>query len=144
MRLVFRPSKLHPSSSALTIRSRDHARCIEKTTGKIRPAEAKTDLSFQWRALTSPTAFIFRYGERMTRKTKVKKSARSNSSLHLIVPSGYVRVTSSRSGLLSKGEREKQCRDAESDLILSTWISLKTLFVIRTNQGLNISTLLSL
>jgi len=73
MRLVFRPSKLHSSSLGLTgIRTRD--RRIEKTTGKIRSVETETDLSFQWRALTSPKAFIFRY-ERMTRKTEIKRAA---------------------------------------------------------------------
>lgn len=71
-----------------------HDRCIEKTIGKIRPAETETDLSFQWRALMRlPAAFIFHYGERMAREKPKLEERPLDSSLRLIVPSGYVRVT---------------------------------------------------
>lgn len=76
MRLVFRPSKLHPSSSGLTIRSRDHARPMHDRKNLRQDPETETDLSFQCRALTrSPTAFIFRYAGRMARKTEVKRAS---------------------------------------------------------------------
>lgn len=72
---VFRPSKLHLSSSGLTIRSRDHPRPMHRKNHRQDP-ETETDLWFQWRALTSPSAFIFRYGERMRmRKTEVKRAS---------------------------------------------------------------------
>lgn len=91
MHLVFRPSKLHSSPSSLTTVARP---CIEKSIGKIHPIDRDRSTRFssaRARALTSPTAFIFRYAaERMARKTQVERAFELDSSfLRLIAPSGY-------------------------------------------------------
>lgn len=89
MRLVFRPSKPHPSSSGLyTIGATMHDRCIEK-----KPlARSRGDRD---RSLVSPMAFIFRYGKREWREKPKSKERSLDSSFRLIGRSGYARVTSS-------------------------------------------------
>lgn len=59
MRLVFRPSKLHPSSSGLTIRSRDRARCIVKKKEK---KNHRQDPSRKDRSLVSVARAYVAYG----------------------------------------------------------------------------------
>lgn len=136
MCLVFRPSKLHPSSSGLTVRSCDRY-TTEKTTGKIRPAEAETDLSFQWRALTPPTAFIFCYGERMMRKTEVKRA-----SARLVSPFNRAFGIRSSDFIKSRFHAAEERRGEKKRKAIYSWIrfsfqsiSFKTLLIIRSDKG---------